>query len=89
MTDRMAMALTAVELVSGATTHTDEETLALLDGHSMYDMHVLLSSVVWCAFFMAGELARQMGVTRADVVEALRLEVLGRFENYKPEGENQ
>ena len=45
MTDRMAMALTAVELVSGATTHTDEETLALLDGHSMYDMHVLLSSV--------------------------------------------
>ncbi|KAA1238230.1 hypothetical protein F0Q45_27075, partial [Mycobacterium simiae] len=52
--DRMAMALTAVELINGATTHTDEEVVALLDGHSLYEMHVLLSSTVWCAYFLAG-----------------------------------
>lgn len=87
MTDRMASALTAVALIEGAVTHTEEETLALLPDND-YDMHVLLSSTVWCAYFLAEEVAKQLGGDRATVVEALRQEIIDRFKNYNPEENN-
>jgi hypothetical protein len=87
VTDRMASALTAVALIEGAINHTEDETLALLPDN-MYDTHVVLSSTVWCAYFMAGELARQLGTDRDTVLEALRQEIIERFKNYNPEENN-
>ena len=82
MTDRMAAALTAVSLVDRP---FDDTSMALLPDN-LDEALTALSSAVWCAYFLAGELARELDVDRADVVESLRQEVIQRFQNYEPEG---
>lgn len=79
--DTMAAALTAVALIDQPGTST-----ALLPD-TLDEALTVLSGAVWCAYFLVIELAREMGVSRTDVVESLRQEVIQRFHNTNSQGD--
>ncbi len=68
MTDPQASILTAIALIDRS---HDPATLTLLPEASDEAL-ALMGSLAGCGNFLAGALAGQMGIDRADVIEALR-----------------
>ncbi|MGV0807049.1 hypothetical protein [Mycolicibacterium setense] len=79
--DRMAAAMSAVALVERP---HDHDALRLLPATMDEEACTLLSSVTWCARFLAEQLAEQMCIDTTAVLASLRQEVNERFANYQP-----